>query len=338
MLELQNLSVRYGTGGNALMAVDGVSINVPAGGTAGLVGESGSGKSTIARALVGLVPVASGRILMQGQDVTAQKARNGRQFRSRVQMVFQDPNSSLNPRMTVGDAIGEALQMRGVSRSQRRSETLQTLELVGLGLSALDRYPHQFSGGQKQRIALARALAVRPEVLILDEVTSALDVSVQATVLNLLKQLQAELGLTFLFISHDLSVVGYMSDHVAVMYLGQVVEQAAADELFVRPSHPYTRALIESVPRMNATRTKAPILGATPDPRNPPSGCRFRTRCPMGPNTDPGRDVCIERDPQEIAADQPHVSACHFADEVPPLPQAIVHASPNMPGELPQVT
>jgi oligopeptide/dipeptide ABC transporter ATP-binding protein len=333
MLELEHLTVRYGSGRNTLLAVDGVSIGVPVGTTVGLVGESGSGKSTIARALVGLVPVAGGRILLEGEDVTPHKARNSPRFRSRVQMVFQDPHASLNPRMTVGDAIDEALLVQGVPRRERGSETLRTLELVGLSRSALDRYPHQFSGGQKQRIALARALAVRPELLILDEVTSSLDVSVQATVLNLLKQLQTELGLTFLFISHDLSVVGYMSDHVVVMYLGRVVEQGKGDELFAQPRHPYTRGLLESLPRLTAKRTKAPILGSAPDPRDPPSGCRFRTRCPMGPSVDssPRRSVCIEKDPQTIASLQPHLSACHFATEVPPPSPAVAQTVPGDP-------
>jgi oligopeptide/dipeptide ABC transporter ATP-binding protein len=253
-------------------------------------------------------------------------------------MVFQDPHASLNPRMTVGDAIDEALLVRGVPRQERWTEALRALGLVGLGSSALGRYPHQFSGGQKQRIALARALAVRPDMLILDEVTSSLDVSIQATVLNLLKELQARLGLTYLFISHDLSVVGYMSDQIAVMYLGRVVEQVEGSELFTDPRHPYTRGLIESVPRFAATRIKAPIHGSPADPRDPPSGCQFRTRCPIGPAVDHSsrRAICLDEDPQAIAKQQPHLAACHFAAEGRSLSVTGTQAALGPPaGDLP---
>jgi oligopeptide/dipeptide ABC transporter ATP-binding protein len=324
-LEVRGLRVRYGEGAQALIAVDGVDLDVPDGGTLGLVGESGCGKSTIARALVGLVPVVGGSITLEGVDYTGQRARDTSSYRRKVQMVFQDPYSSLNPRMTVNELMGEALSLRGLSgrsSSARQAEGLRILTLVGLSRTALNRYPHQFSGGQRQRIAIARALAVGPDVIIADEITSALDVSVQATILNLLKDLQRELKLSYLFISHDLSVVRLISDAVAVMYLGRVVESAKSDELFSAPRHPYTSALINSIPSFKPKRAAAPLSGDLPDPRNPPAGCRFHTRCPVGPLTNAERTICIDRDPEEIAAEQVHRAACHFADQ-----QA--RASPN---------
>lgn len=314
-LEVQALTVRYGQGRRALTAVDGVDLKVPVSGTLGLVGESGCGKSTLARAIVGLAPVVSGKILLDGVDHSAQPQREARRYRRRVQMIFQDPYSSLNPRMTVSDMMQEALYIRGLrgSGSDRNKEAVRILELVGMSRHALNRYPHQFSGGQRQRIAIARALAVGPEVIISDEVTSALDVSVQATILNLLKELQREFGLSYLFISHDLSVVRYISNHVAVMYLGQVVESAPVADLFARPRHPYTRALIASIPHLSDSKQAAPLAGDLPDPRTPPSGCRFHTRCPIGPLAHPERTICIEEDPQAIAKGESHRAACHFA-------------------------
>jgi len=319
LLELDKLSVHYGSGRDRLVAVDNVSVSVPRGGTLGLVGESGSGKSTLGRAIVGLLPIAGGALRLDGVDHTSKRARNALAYRRRVQMVFQDPHSSLNPRMTVGETIGEALRRReDVTRKGRRAEVARVLGLVGLPAAAISRYPHQFSGGQRQRIAIARALAVRPEVIVMDEVTSALDVSVQANILNLLKDLQREFGLSYLFISHDLSVVGLMSDEVAVMYLGQIVERTASRALFTSPRHPYTHALISSIPRFSAERMPAPVRGDLPDPRNPPTGCRFHTRCPIGPNAVPDRLVCLEQDPHAIAEQQEHVAACHFAGQPPP--------------------
>lgn len=254
MLTVEHLRVEYGNGRNRMTAVDDVSFDIPAGGTLGVVGESGSGKSTIARAIVGLAPM-SGRVLIEGRDFTAPKSRKSAEFRHRIQMVFQDPNSSLNPRMTIGAALIEAAKMRqGGFRSGSRQEAIRALGLVGMGESVLDRYPFQFSGGQRQRISIARALAMRPEILVMDEVTSALDVSVQASVLNLLKDLQRELGLTYLFISHDLSVVASISDQVAVMNRGLMVESGSVNEVFMNPQAEYTRSLLASIPRFGVHR------------------------------------------------------------------------------------
>lgn len=311
-LDLESLTVRYGSGSGALTAVDRIDITVLPGSTVGLVGESGCGKSTVARAIVGLVPVAGGRVLVDGENYTPAARRNTVAFRRRVQMIFQDPYSSLNPRMTISEMLTEALGVAGRPRSQRRPEALRVLDLVGLPESVLERYPHQFSGGQRQRIAIARALAVGPELIINDEVTSALDVSVQGSILNLLKDLQKRLNLSYLFISHDLSTVRYMSENVSVMYLGRIVETAPVQKLFSNPVHPYTQALISSVPQIGAERRAAPLVGDLPDPRNPPSGCRFRTRCSIGPLFKPERTICKEVDPQVGATERPHSAACHF--------------------------
>jgi peptide/nickel transport system ATP-binding protein len=316
ILEVEGLRVRFGSGRDALVAVDGIDIRLPRGGTLGLVGESGCGKSTIARALTGLVPVASGVIRLDGMDCSAQSARDARAYRRRLQMVFQDPYSSLNPRMTIGEMIGEAVALRGAARrsgAERRRECARALELVGMSDSALDRFPHQFSGGQRQRIAIARALAVGPEVVVHDEVTSSLDVSTQSTILNLLKTLQRDLGLSYILISHDLSVVRLMSDMVAVMYLGRIVECAPTEQLFHDPSHPYTRALISSLPRLEDHRRPASLKGDLPNPRQPPVGCRFNTRCPVGPLADPSRSVCLTVDPQAAAGSKRNFAACHFS-------------------------
>jgi peptide/nickel transport system ATP-binding protein len=309
-LELRGLRVRYGEGSQAITAVDGIDLRVPQSGTLGLVGESGCGKSTVARAVVGLVPIASGQVLLDDVDRTAH--RTSRAYRRKVQMVFQDPYSSLNPRMTVGEMLREALAIRHLRSSDRRAEAIRALDLVGLPAATLDRFPHQFSGGQRQRIAIARALALAPEVIVLDEATSSLDVSVQATILNLLRTLQRELKLSYLFISHDLSVVRYMSDSVSVMYLGRIVESGPVTELFANPRHPYTAALMQSIPQLTASRHQAPIAGDLPDPRHPPQGCRFHTRCPVGPRANPDRTICREVDPQQLAAAQSHHAACHF--------------------------
>src|SRR5579864_5793247 len=246
-LECTSVRVFYGRSTDGLMAVDGVSLAVPKHGTLGLVGESGCGKSTLARALVGLAPLTAGEVALDGESLSTSKALRSPAYRSRVQMIFQDPSTSLNPRMRIIDQLSEALMLARSgrrSRGERAKRAEELLSLVGMPQSALDRYPHEFSGGQRQRIAIARALAVEPAVILADEMTSSLDVSVQATILNLMRELQRELHLSYLFISHDLSTVRYMSDQVAVMYLGRIVEAAPVDQLFAEPRHPYTRALM----------------------------------------------------------------------------------------------
>jgi peptide/nickel transport system ATP-binding protein len=314
-LSANGLTVRFGHGSGALTAVKGVDIEVAEGRTMGLVGESGSGKSTLGRAIVQLVKASAGQVFLDGRDVTRLSPVQVKEFRSQVQMVFQDPYSSLNPRMTVGETIEEAISAhRSMSARQRADEVARLLALVAMDPQMADRYPHQLSGGQRQRIAIARALAVQPSVMILDEVTSSVDVSVQANTLNLLRELQRSLGLSYLFISHNLSVVRYMSDSVSVMYLGTVVERAPTQALFAHPAHPYTRALVDSVPRLRVPARAQPLrlAGEIPDPRHPPSGCRFRTRCPVGPAYRPDRRICAEVDPLTTAARGKYFVACHF--------------------------
>jgi oligopeptide/dipeptide ABC transporter ATP-binding protein len=327
MLALDKVSVRYGRGANALLAIDGASLGVTRGQTIGLVGESGCGKSTMAKLILGLVPLAGGRIVLDGADVSSRSARNDRSFRRRVQMVFQDPYASLNPRMRVREVLDEALHIRGIADGPRRdTEATSLLGSVGLTRRALARFPHEFSGGQRQRIAIARALAVGPELIVHDEVTSSLDVSVQASILNLLRDLQAERGLTYVFISHDLSAIRYMSDEVAVMYLGRIVENAATDDLFRSPRHPYTQALIASVPQLGAPRPPVMALGELPDPRKAPTGCRFHPRCLIGPMTRPERVICTTSDPHAVSTEMPHHAACHFASGDPASPRELAHA------------
>ncbi|MCI0437414.1 MAG: ABC transporter ATP-binding protein, partial [Gemmatimonadetes bacterium] len=298
----------------ALRAVDGVDLAVPAGATLGLVGESGSGKSTVARTVVGLVRAQAGQVLLSGVDVVNASGENLRSVRRTIQMVFQDPFSSLNPRMTVGETLEEAATIhRQMSTAARSAEVLRLLDLVGLEVGARERYPHQLSGGQCQRVAIARALATRARVLLLDEITSSLDVSVQASILNLMRNLQREFALSYLYISHDLSVVRYMSDRVCVMYLGRIVESAPTLRFFASPRHPYSKALVAAVPRMRSARGGAvPLRGDIPDPSHLPSGCRFRSRCPIGPLADPTRTICIELDPPTQRLSAGGTVACHF--------------------------
>ena len=276
----------FGGAASPLKAVDGVSLELTPGRTLGLVGESGCGKSTLARALTGMVPVTSGLIMFLGQQVRHDRAASWNALRRDVQMIFQDPLASLDPRMTVGQIVAEPLRhlRPELSRADRTRRVAAMIERVGLSQAQINRYPHEFSGGQCQRIGIARALVVEPKVLICDEPVSALDVSIQAKIVELLQQLQAEFGIALLFIAHDLAVVRQISDEVMVMYLGRVMERAPSDVLFDTPAHPYTRALLSAVPRPDPTiersRRRIALPGELPSPANPPSGCVFRTRCP----------------------------------------------------------
>jgi oligopeptide/dipeptide ABC transporter ATP-binding protein len=292
----------------ALRAVDGVDLQIGHGEALALVGESGSGKSTLARALAGLLRPDAGQIRLDGRVLPARRSRADQR---KIQMVFQDPYSSLNPRLTVGSMLRELLRVHHVvPRDQVDAHSRELLGLVGLGEEALAAHPRQFSGGQRQRVAIARALALRPELLVADEPVSALDVSVQATILNLLQDLRGELGLTLLLISHNLAVVRHLCDRVAVMYLGRIIEVAPTETLFAAPRHPYTAGLLAAIPRMTfGDEAEAPAVpGDPPSPLRIPSGCRFRTRCPIA------QPVCEREDPAlTVGADPAHSAACHFA-------------------------
>ena len=317
-LETRGLTVRFGRGHRRLTAVDGVDLLVPERAVVGLVGESGSGKSTLGRAVVGLAPIASGEILLDGRPVAARRSWRRADARRQVQLVFQDPFASLNPRMSVGDAIAEALIVhRQAGRSDRPTRVREYLELVHLDPDLAGLFPESLSGGQRQRVAIARALAAGPDVLIADEITSSLDVSVQSAVLNLVRELQSRLGISILFISHNLATIRYVSDVIAVMYLGRIVEVGPTEAVVADPQHPYTRALLAAVPRLGGelgVEGSASIDTAEPaDPHDPPPGCHFHPRCPIGPVVNPGRQVCLEQDPIAVAASKRHRAACHFA-------------------------
>lgn len=315
LLEVDSLRVRYGRGAGSLVAVDGVSLMVEKGASLGVVGESGSGKSTLARAIVQLVPSLSGRIGFDGRDITNAAGADLRYVRENLQMVFQDQFSTLNPRRTIGASLAEAIGMHRRRGGGAAGPTVaELLDRVTLGGALADRYPHELSGGQLQRVGIARALAAKPRMLILDEVTSALDVSVQAAVLNLLRQLRDELDLTYLCISHDLGVVSYLCEQVMVVYLGQAVERGPRRELLGAPRHPYTAALLASVPRVHGEPLKVgTAAGDLADPRHPPSGCRFHPRCPVGPSCREGRARCAGDDPQPLLAiGGEWAAACHF--------------------------
>jgi oligopeptide transport system ATP-binding protein len=288
ILEVKDLKKHFRVGrGVYLKAVDGVTLEIQKGETFGLVGESGCGKTTVGRVLVRLYEPSEGEVLFAGEDVHGTGGDEGKLLNRKMQMIFQDPQASLNPRMVVGDIIAEGIDIHHLaSSSQERLDRVhELLETVGLNKEHANRFPHEFSGGQRQRIGVARALAVEPEFIVADEPVSALDVSIQAQVINLMKQLQRDHDLTYLFISHDLSVVKYISDRVGVMYLGQLVELADSDELYANPLHPYTRALLSAVPipdpDYESERERTVIAGDLPSPVNPPSGCHFRTRCPQ---------------------------------------------------------
>jgi oligopeptide transport system ATP-binding protein len=300
-----------GRSGRFLRAVDGVSLRVRRGETMGLVGESGCGKSTLGRLMLRLLDPTFGRVIFDGRDVTQSSQRELRPLRRRMQIIFQDPYSSLNPRMTVRQIVGEAIQIHklAATRKDEEARVAHLLEQVGLRPEAMGRYPHEFSGGQRQRIGIARALAVEPEFIVCDEPISALDVSIQAQIVNLLVELQDKLGLSYLFISHDLKIVEHMSHRVAVMYLGKIVEQATAASLYETPRHPYTRALLGAIPVPDPTRRKLRVLleGDVPSPIDPPSGCTFHPRCPRA---EPGK--CDVEVPQlkELQEGTGHKVAC----------------------------
>jgi len=325
LLEVRDLRVHFHDGGGLfrrrgppVRAVDGVSFDLGRGETLGLVGESGCGKSTVGRAIVRLNRPTAGTIRLDGHDLAALGAKPLRALRRRLQMVFQDPYSSLNPRLSVGAIVAEPLEVHGLGDGRsRRQRVRELLTLVGLPAYAANRYPHQFSGGQRQRVGIARALALHPELIVADEPLSALDVSVQAQIINLLKRLQSELGLTYLFISHDLAAVRHVSDRVMVMYLGRIVETADSTRLYQAPRHPYTVALLSAVPlpevRAESERRRIILPGEVPSPSNPPRGCAFHPRCWLRERL--GRPAeCVETTPPLRTLGDGHATACHFPD------------------------
>jgi oligopeptide transport system ATP-binding protein len=293
-------------------AVDGLDFFIRRGETLGLVGESGCGKSTTGRAILQLYRATAGQVLYEGTDLCKLKGEPMRKMRRRMQMIFQDPYASLNPRMTVGNIIGEPMEIHNLAKGKEKQQKVQhLLEIVGLNPYMANRYPHEFSGGQRQRVGVARALAVEPEFIVCDEPISALDVSIQAQIINLLEELQSQFHLTYLFIAHDLSVVRHISDRVAVMYLGKIVELATRDELYFKPMHPYTKALLSAVPIpdpfVEVKRERIILTGDVPSPVNPPSGCHFHTRCPIA------IDLCKQVDPEFKDHGDLHWVACHRA-------------------------
>jgi peptide/nickel transport system ATP-binding protein len=336
LLELEDLKVYFPlTSGIVLnrhvgdiRAVDGVSLSLAAGETLGLVGESGCGKSTLGRSILRLNEPTAGRIVFDGRDITKLGEKEMRPLRRRIQMVFQDPYASLNPRHSIGRIVGEPIRVHGLEeRGGPDARVRELLAVVGLPADAANRFPHEFSGGQRQRIGLARALALNPELLVCDEPVSALDVSIQAQMINLMEKLQGELGLTYLFIAHDLAVVRHISTRIAVMYLGKIVEVAPADDLYDNPLHPYTITLLSAIPipdpEIARRRRSIRLQGDLPSPANPPAGCRFHTRCPF---VQPTR--CADEEPR-LRQLEGHVVACHFAEqikagEIQPAAHAIV--------------
>jgi len=314
LLEVRNLRKYFPIRGGIfsrvvanVKAIEDVSFKIQRGEVVGLVGESGSGKTTVGRSILRLIEPTAGEVLFDGVDITKLSKSQMREYRKRMQIIFQDPFASLNPRMSVGDIVGEAMTIHNLARGKEREQRVaQLLERVGLSPSHMRRYPHEFSGGQRQRIGIARALAVDPQFIVADEPVSALDVSIQAQVVNLLQDLKDELGLTLLFIAHDLGVVEYISDHVVVMYLGRIMEIAPAKELYANPIHPYTEALLSAVPIPDPTvkRDRIILQGDIPSPINPPSGCVFRTRCPIATKE------CAEVVPPLVEVNPGHFKAC----------------------------
>jgi oligopeptide transport system ATP-binding protein len=314
LLSIKNIKQYFNVGGllngGVVKAVDDVSFDIKKGETLGLVGESGCGKTTLGRTILRLIEPTAGKIYFEGHDITAGDIT---EYRKKMQIIFQDPYSSLDPRMTVADIVGEPLDIHKLykSKSDRSDRIIEILKIVGLNSDHAVRYPHEFSGGQRQRIGIARALAVQPSFIVCDEPVSALDVSIQAQILNMLDEMQNKMGLTYLFIAHDLSVVKHISDRIGVMYLGSIVELAESDEIYHEPMHPYTKALISAIPEArpkSEITTKRQILkGEIPSPLNPPSGCKFRTRCPIA------KDLCAEQNPSMRGVKNGHFCACHFA-------------------------
>lgn len=316
LLTLHDLTKHFPSGaGKVVQAVDGVNLDVYEGETLGLVGESGCGKSTTAHLIVGLHQASRGKVIFAGEDVAALSGRARQSIRHQMQYIFQDPNDSLDPRMRVRSIIGEGLVARGgMSRAERDALIREMLEKVGLPPDAMERFPHEFSGGQRQRIGIARALVLRPRLVVADEPISALDVSVQSQILNLMGDLRRELGLTYVFVAHNLAAVGYVSDRIAVMYLGRVVEIGETADILNTPRHPYTQALLSAIPDPDigaAKKARIVLQGDIPSPIDPPSGCRFRTRCPMA------QQICSEQVPMlgsHTSQDRrAHQTACHFA-------------------------
>ena len=296
-------------------AVDGVSFTLREGETLGLVGESGCGKSTLCRAVLQLTAPTSGSVRFAGKELVGSSRRDLRVMRRQMQMIFQDPFASLNPRKRIGQIIGDPLELHGLARGVELKHRVQDLlDRVGLQAEHYNRFPHEFSGGQRQRIGIARALALRPKLIVADEPVSALDVSVQAQIINLLEDVQDEFGLSYLFVAHDLGVVRHVSDRIAVMYLGKIVEDSGADELYDKPIHPYTNALLSAVPipdpRRNAARDRLVLEGDVPSPIDPPPGCRFHTRCPWA------TDVCTSEEPALLDHRPEHLAACHHPQNV----------------------
>ena len=303
-------------GGQSVKAVDGVTFEVMPGETLGLVGESGCGKSTLGRVIAQLHPATSGSVHFQDVDLVSLKGEKLRRMRQQLQMIFQDPYASLNPRMTIGDIIGEPLTNFGIARGKEKDKRVaEVMRICGLNPNFLNRYPHEFSGGQRQRIGIARAIVLNPTFIVADEPISALDVSIQAQIVNLLEELQDKFQLTYLFIAHDLSVVRHISDRVAVMYLGKIVEIADSKEIYNRPLHPYTKALLSSIPipdpDLEAARQPILLKGEIPSPVNPPTGCRFHTRCPIAQFP-----KCSEEDPALEEKTIGHRAACHFPGQL----------------------
>ena len=322
LVEVENLQIYFPVKGGflstqqvgSIKAVDGINFAIKQGETLGLVGESGCGKSTTGKAILQLISSTGGKVFFQGKELTGIKKEQLRQIRRRMQMIFQDPYSSLNPRMTVGSIVGEPLVVHGLAQGKKKQARVRyLLDVVGLNPQFINRYPHEFSGGQRQRIVIARALALNPDFIVCDEPIAALDVSIQAQIINLMQALQTEFGLTYLFIAHDLSVVRHLCDRVAVMYLGKIVELAHRDSLYTNPLHPYTQALLSAVPipdpELEAKRQRIILKGDLPSPLNPPKGCHFHPRCPLA------TDICEQSPPPEFRdVGSGHYVACHFAE------------------------